>query len=300
MSQECTRGTVELQTHPALRATDCSAWGPEIHSCSHHQLLQGSLVEVKVCIRLLDICLVALLKVLWQDDVSVLPHCIHASLLADGRDLCIADLVRSRHIVFQVDFFSQVHAGCASLQAKGPLSGFLERNIRLPILLCNAMQSCIALRMATLHSCKQHTEPCQTWETNESCCPHTFCREPGPAMANYHKQHVKFGRECRSFRQSAGALQRSDCIQADALYNVHCAEKQTWNTRRFCRRSGNGNSILRSSRPGRSRAGSSVSALLVAMMTLTLTVWSNPSIWFRSSMRIRCTSLHHARTETLN
>lgn len=35
----------------------------------------------------------------------------------------------------------------------------------------------------------------------------------------------------------------------------------------FWRRSGSGNSILRSRRPGRSRAGSRVSALLVAMIT---------------------------------
>lgn len=28
-------------------------------------------------------------------------------------------------------------------------------------------------------------------------------------------------------------------------------------------------------------------------LTLTLTFWSKPSIWFSSSMRIRCTSLHN-------
>mmetsp|Transcript_39317 Transcript_39317/g.98426 ORF Transcript_39317/g.98426 Transcript_39317/m.98426 type:complete len:264 (-) Transcript_39317:317-1108(-) len=65
----------------------------------------------------------------------------------------------------------------------------------------------------------------------------------------------------------------------------------TWNTRRFCLRSGCGNSTLRSRRPGRSRAGSSVSARFVAMMTLTLTLWSKPSIWLSSSSRMRCTSL---------
>jgi len=37
--------------------------------------------------------------------------------------------------------------------------------------------------------------------------------------------------------------------------------------RRFWRRSGNGNSIFRSKRPGRRRAGSKVSARLVAMIT---------------------------------
>mmetsp|Transcript_18558 Transcript_18558/g.63251 ORF Transcript_18558/g.63251 Transcript_18558/m.63251 type:complete len:233 (+) Transcript_18558:289-987(+) len=60
--------------------------------------------------------------------------------------------------------------------------------------------------------------------------------------------------------------------------------------RRFCRLSGSGTSILRSRRPGRSSAGSSVSCLLVAMITFTFTVWSKPSIWLRSSIRMRCTS----------
>jgi hypothetical protein len=39
------------------------------------------------------------------------------------------------------------------------------------------------------------------------------------------------------------------------------------------------------------RAGSSVSWRLVAMMTFTLVVWSNPSIWLSSSSKMRCTSL---------
>mmetsp|Transcript_1953 Transcript_1953/g.2882 ORF Transcript_1953/g.2882 Transcript_1953/m.2882 type:complete len:200 (-) Transcript_1953:63-662(-) len=53
---------------------------------------------------------------------------------------------------------------------------------------------------------------------------------------------------------------------------------------------GCGNSILRSSRPGRSSAGSSVSGRFVHMITLTLVAWSKPSIWFSSSSRMRCTS----------
>jgi hypothetical protein len=40
-----------------------------------------------------------------------------------------------------------------------------------------------------------------------------------------------------------------------------------WKIKRFSRRDGNGNSIFRSRRPGRRRAGSSVSARFVAMIT---------------------------------
>ena len=61
-------------------------------------------------------------------------------------------------------------------------------------------------------------------------------------------------------------------------------------THTFWRRSGSGNSIFLSRRPGRRRAGSKVSCLLVAMITLTFTDWSKPSIWFKSSRRIRWTS----------
>jgi len=63
-----------------------------------------------------------------------------------------------------------------------------------------------------------------------------------------------------------------------------------WKTNLFCLRSGNGNSIFLSSLPGLSSAGSSVSARLVAMITFTFTVWSNPSIYCSSSIRILWTS----------
>ena len=69
------------------------------------------------------------------------------------------------------------------------------------------------------------------------------------------------------------------------IFAVHA-----WNTRRFWRRSGSGNSTLRSRRPGRISAGSSISGRFVAMITFTLVVWSNPSICVSSSIRIRCTS----------
>jgi len=56
----------------------------------------------------------------------------------------------------------------------------------------------------------------------------------------------------------------------------------TWKISRFWRLSGVGNSILRSSRPGRSNAGSSVSCLLVAIMTCVyVNKWSGcePDKW---------------------
>mmetsp|Transcript_105461 Transcript_105461/g.206841 ORF Transcript_105461/g.206841 Transcript_105461/m.206841 type:complete len:326 (-) Transcript_105461:109-1086(-) len=53
---------------------------------------------------------------------------------------------------------------------------------------------------------------------------------------------------------------------------------------------GCGNSIFRSSRPDRNRAGSSVSGLLVAAITFTVVFEEKPSNWFSSSNIVRCTS----------
>mmetsp|Transcript_27303 Transcript_27303/g.73899 ORF Transcript_27303/g.73899 Transcript_27303/m.73899 type:complete len:210 (-) Transcript_27303:661-1290(-) len=53
---------------------------------------------------------------------------------------------------------------------------------------------------------------------------------------------------------------------------------------------GFGNSILRSMRPGRRRAASSVSIRFVAMITLMFCVGSKPSSWLSSSSMVRCTS----------
>jgi len=59
----------------------------------------------------------------------------------------------------------------------------------------------------------------------------------------------------------------------------------------FCLLSGKGNSIFLSNLPGLRRAGSNVSCLFVAMITLTFVDWSNPSIWFNISISTLCTSL---------
>jgi hypothetical protein len=53
------------------------------------------MVEAKLIATILDLRFVTLLKVLGQNDVSILSHGLHTGLLADGRDGGIADLVRS-------------------------------------------------------------------------------------------------------------------------------------------------------------------------------------------------------------
>ena len=63
-----------------------------------------------------------------------------------------------------------------------------------------------------------------------------------------------------------------------------------WKIFSFVLISGNGSSIFLSIRPGRMRAGSSVSILFVAMMTLMSPLSSKPSSWLRSSSIVRWTS----------
>ena len=48
--------------------------------------------------------------------LPVLAHSMHASLLADGRDLSVADLVWSAHVILQVHLLAQIHLCSASLQ----------------------------------------------------------------------------------------------------------------------------------------------------------------------------------------
>lgn len=59
----------------------------------------------------------------------------------------------------------------------------------------------------------------------------------------------------------------------------------------FTSSSGRLNSTLRSRRPGRTRAGSSVSGRFVAINTLIFPRGSNPSSWLINSNIVRCTSL---------
>mmetsp|Transcript_7696 Transcript_7696/g.26507 ORF Transcript_7696/g.26507 Transcript_7696/m.26507 type:complete len:200 (+) Transcript_7696:153-752(+) len=59
-----------------------------------------------------------------------------------------------------------------------------------------------------------------------------------------------------------------------------------------------GNSILRSSLPLLISAGSRMSALLVAAMTLISAWEENPSSWFRSSSIVLCTSLSPESSES--
>lgn len=74
------------------------------------------------------------------------------------------------------------------------------------------------------------------------------------------------GERCRGASKislRAKRIQSSRSTSSDRFILLVMVEKM----RRFCLRSGNGNSIFLSRRPGRSRAGSRVSALLVAMIT---------------------------------
>ena len=60
----------------------------------------------------------------------------------------------------------------------------------------------------------------------------------------------------------------------------------TWKMRLLVLISGRGNSIFLSIRPGRSKAGSRLSILLVARITFTSPLESKPSNWFSNSSMV--------------
>ena len=82
---------------------------------------------------LLDVVLVALLKVLGQDNVPVLPDGVHARLLTDGVDVSSRYSVRSGHVVLQVNLVTQVHLGGDRGEDQSLLSPVWERKLNLSV-----------------------------------------------------------------------------------------------------------------------------------------------------------------------
>ena len=61
-------------------------------------------VKLVLLLAFLYIALVALLKVLGQDDVAILSHGLHARFLAYGVDVGARYLVRPRYVVLEIYF----------------------------------------------------------------------------------------------------------------------------------------------------------------------------------------------------
>jgi len=90
---------------------------------------ERSLVKVVLSLVLLDVVLVALLKVLGKDDVAVFPDGLHAGFLADGVDVGAGDLVGSSDKVFQVNFFGKIHLGSDRREDESLLTAVRERKL---------------------------------------------------------------------------------------------------------------------------------------------------------------------------
>lgn len=88
-----------------------------------------SFVEIEVFLRSAYHCLVGLIEVLLGDHVSILPHCLHACLLADAGDVCSTDLVRPAHVLLQIDVFGKVHLGRDCLEDETLLTAVGQREL---------------------------------------------------------------------------------------------------------------------------------------------------------------------------
>merc|ERR1719253_559745 len=66
-------------------------------------------VEEMFLLSVADCFLIRLVKILWQDHVSIFSHCLKSSFRADGTDIRRRDLLAAVDIIFQIQFITQVH-----------------------------------------------------------------------------------------------------------------------------------------------------------------------------------------------
>ena len=91
------------------------------------------LVELVLRLVLFDVVLVALFKVLGQDDVAILPDGLHASLLANRIDIGARNAIRPRHVILQVDLIAQIHFSGDGGEDETLLTPIRKRKLDLPI-----------------------------------------------------------------------------------------------------------------------------------------------------------------------
>jgi hypothetical protein len=92
-----------------------------------------SFIEVEVLLRPAHHCLIGLVEVLLGDHVSILPHCLHARLLADAGDVGSADLIGTAHVLLQIDVFRKVHLRGNRLEDETLLSAVGQRELYLSV-----------------------------------------------------------------------------------------------------------------------------------------------------------------------
>ena len=99
------------------------------------------MIEVELGISLFNHFLVSLLEVFGQDYVSVFPDCLHTGLLADRLYVCTTDFLGTRHEVFKINFFTEVHFACESLEDKSLLSSVWHGELYFSIKSAGSQQS---------------------------------------------------------------------------------------------------------------------------------------------------------------
>ena len=191
-------------------------------------------------------------------------HCFHR--FTNWRPyLCSADLVRPGHVVLQIHLLTQVHAGRAHLAGENNIgNGTHSTLFTLP----NRQSICVRKNEQLLRTEVCARQPLKSSEHNRTVIDRQAGWVWGAGILHDSWQA----------RRGTITNHQSPITNHQSHASGETEGCCTWKTSRFCLRSGSGNSILRSNRPGLSSAGSRVSARLVAMMTFTFTVWSNPSI----------------------
>jgi len=91
------------------------------------------MIEVEFSVPLFDNVFVSLLKIFWQDHISVLSHGLHTCLLADRMDVGGTHFFWSGNEIFKINFFRQIHSVSQSLEHKTLLSSVREREFNFSI-----------------------------------------------------------------------------------------------------------------------------------------------------------------------
>jgi len=91
------------------------------------------MIEIEIGVSLFNNLLVSLLEIFWEYHISVLSYGLHACFLSDWWNISSTDLLRTRHIIFQINFLTQVHFVCKSRENESFLTSVRQWEFNFPI-----------------------------------------------------------------------------------------------------------------------------------------------------------------------
>ena len=91
------------------------------------------MIEIEIGVSLFNNFLVSLLEIFWKYHISVLSNGLHTCFLSNWGDISSTNLFRTRHIIFQIDFLTQVHFVRESCENESFLTSVWQWEFNFPI-----------------------------------------------------------------------------------------------------------------------------------------------------------------------